>query len=176
MHSRWASRRTTPSARSVSSLCPRNLLERIVGAGTAGRVIVNSIAYHPSARMVRMSFGNGVRTSREYDPRLRLSRLSATAGALDGDPRLVDLEYQFDGASNVRSIVDHRDASRIGLGSPRHNSQAFEYDDLYPQYGFAKHKGYPTKAHREALARLGPTPIHRRSFGPVKKQLELSIT
>jgi ribonuclease HII len=34
----------------------------------------------------------------------------------------------------------------------------------YPGYGFEKHKGYPTKAHREAIVRLGPCPIHRRSF------------
>ncbi len=37
----------------------------------------------------------------------------------------------------------------------------------YPGYGFAKHKGYPTKAHLAALAQLGPCPEHRRSFGPV---------
>lgn len=38
------------------------------------------------------------------------------------------------------------------------------YDNLCPGYGFAKHKGYGTAAHREAIARLGPTDIHRRSF------------
>ncbi len=37
-------------------------------------------------------------------------------------------------------------------------------DALYPQYGFARHKGYGTKAHREALQRCGPCPIHRRTF------------
>jgi ribonuclease HII len=40
---------------------------------------------------------------------------------------------------------------------------------LYPGYGIAGHKGYPTAVHLEALARLGPTPIHRRSFGPVRE-------
>lgn len=45
-------------------------------------------------------------------------------------------------------------------------------DELYPGYGLAGHKGYPTKVHMQALETLGPTPIHRRSFGPVKKQLE----
>jgi len=39
-----------------------------------------------------------------------------------------------------------------------------EYDELYPGYGFARHMGYPSVAHRDALARLGPCPIHRRSF------------
>ena len=43
--------------------------------------------------------------------------------------------------------------------------------DQYPGYGFDQHKGYPTKAHLAALERLGVTPIHRRSFAPVKRLL-----
>ena len=43
-----------------------------------------------------------------------------------------------------------------------------EEDLRYPGYGFAVHKGYPTKAHLEHLHRLGPSPIHRLSFAPVK--------
>ncbi len=42
----------------------------------------------------------------------------------------------------------------------------------YPQYGFEKHKGYPTAQHLAALELYGITPIHRRTFGPVKKILE----
>ena len=42
-----------------------------------------------------------------------------------------------------------------------------EYDIKFPGYGFAKHKGYGTKAHMEALKRLGPCPIHRMTFAPV---------
>ena len=44
-------------------------------------------------------------------------------------------------------------------------------DSIYPGYGLAQHKGYPTKAHMDALKHLGPTPIHRKSFGPVAKLL-----
>ena len=44
-------------------------------------------------------------------------------------------------------------------------------DNTYPGYGLAKHKGYPTKVHMTALTELGVTPIHRRSFGPVRKLL-----
>jgi len=42
-----------------------------------------------------------------------------------------------------------------------------EYDRLYPEYGFAKHKGYPTAEHFAKLRTHGPCPIHRRSFAPV---------
>ena len=39
-----------------------------------------------------------------------------------------------------------------------------EYDEMYPGYGFAKHKGYGTKQHIEALKELGMSPIHRKTF------------
>jgi ribonuclease HII len=41
------------------------------------------------------------------------------------------------------------------------------YDKIYPEYGFARHKGYPTKAHRDILRNIGPSPIHRVSFSYV---------
>lgn len=46
-----------------------------------------------------------------------------------------------------------------------------ELDALYPGYGLIDHKGYPTRFHLDALQRLGPSPLHRRSFGPVRLQL-----
>jgi ribonuclease HII len=44
-----------------------------------------------------------------------------------------------------------------------------EFDRIYPGYGFAKHKGYGTKAHLACLRQLGPCPIHRQSFQPVRE-------
>jgi ribonuclease HII len=46
------------------------------------------------------------------------------------------------------------------------------YCAQHPGYGFSQHKGYGTAAHAEALARLGPCAIHRRSFAPVRVLLE----
>lgn len=46
----------------------------------------------------------------------------------------------------------------------------YGYDKLYPEYGFAKHKGYGTKQHREALAEYGPCPIHRKTY--IKKYIK----
>ena len=45
------------------------------------------------------------------------------------------------------------------------------FDKQYPEYGFAGHKGYGSAAHLEALRRYGPSPIHRRSFKPVRDLL-----
>ena len=44
-------------------------------------------------------------------------------------------------------------------------------DEQFPGYGFASHKGYPTKQHIQALQALGVTEIHRRSFAPVRRLL-----
>lgn len=49
------------------------------------------------------------------------------------------------------------------------------YDAEYPGYGFARHKGYATPEHLEALHRLGPTPLHRRSYAPVQLALQREL-
>ncbi|MCQ3829529.1 ribonuclease HII [Microbulbifer elongatus] len=59
------------------------------------------------------------------------------------------------------------------LAKVTRDREMVQLDRIYPGYGLAGHKGYPTKAHMEALARLGATPVHRKSFAPVKRQLEL---
>ena len=60
------------------------------------------------------------------------------------------------------------------LAKTTRDADCLRLERLYPGYGFAKHKGYPTPAHLAALAKLGPCPEHRRSFGPVA-QLELPL-
>lgn len=57
------------------------------------------------------------------------------------------------------------------LAKTARDSDCLRLERLYPGYGFAKHKGYPTKEHIAALERLGPCPEHRRSFGPVRMHL-----
>jgi ribonuclease HII len=49
-----------------------------------------------------------------------------------------------------------------------------EYDRLYPGYGFAGHKGYATPAHRAAIRRLGPSPIHRTSWAPFREHAQVA--
>lgn len=57
------------------------------------------------------------------------------------------------------------------LAKVARDREMVDLDRQYPGYGLALHKGYPTKAHIQALARLGITPIHRCSFAPVKNLL-----
>lgn len=58
------------------------------------------------------------------------------------------------------------------LAKVQRDHDLLELDKVYPGYGLAKHKGYPTKAHLEALQALGPTDIYRKTYGPVRKLLE----
>ena len=50
-----------------------------------------------------------------------------------------------------------------------------EFDQKYPEYDFKQNKGYPTKKHRNALLTYGITPIHRRTYGPVKVAIQKQI-
>ena len=76
----------------------------------------------------------------------------------------------------VRAVVGG-DATVAAIGAASilakvaRDREMIEMDRRYPEYGFARHKGYGTRAHRDALLRLGPSPIHRLSFAPVKSAL-----
>jgi ribonuclease HII len=65
-------------------------------------------------------------------------------------------------------------ASILAKVSRDREMSAFEL--IYPGYGIGGHKGYPTPVHLEALSRLGPTPIHRRSFAPVRAAYEARVS
>ncbi|RMG29199.1 MAG: ribonuclease HII [Gammaproteobacteria bacterium] len=57
------------------------------------------------------------------------------------------------------------------LAKVARDAEMCRLDARYPGYGFAQHKGYGTRAHLEALRRLGPSPVHRRSFAPVRASI-----
>ena len=56
-----------------------------------------------------------------------------------------------------------------GMAKVARDAMMVELDAIYPQYGFADHKGYGTRVHLDALERYGPCPAHRRSYAPVRQ-------
>jgi ribonuclease HII len=76
-------------------------------------------------------------------------------------------EFVIKGDSKVAAIS----AASI-IAKVTRDREMVALDRLYPGYGLAGHKGYPTKSHVAALLELGVTPIHRRSFAPVRRVLE----
>lgn len=72
---------------------------------------------------------------------------------------------------NGDSLIPQISAASI-LAKVLRDSEMKTLDLIYPGYGFAKHKGYGTAQHKEALLRLGPCPIHRRSYEPVASLMQ----
>lgn len=88
---------------------------------------------------------------------------------VDGN-RLPKWSYPSQAVVKGDSLVAEISAASI-LAKVARDQEMLLLDQQYPQYGFAKHKGYPTKLHLEKLAQFGPLPIHRKSFAPVRKFL-----
>lgn len=88
---------------------------------------------------------------------------------IDGN-RCPKLPYRMQAIIGGDATVAEISAASI-LAKVSRDAELVAMDTLYPEYGFAKHKGYGTAAHLEALRRYGATPIHRRSFAPVRKAL-----
>ncbi len=99
-------------------------------------------------------------------------RRAASQLALSPDFLLIDGLDTIDWPCPQRPVV-HGDATSVSIAAASILAKVYrdrlivELDRQYPGYGLARHKGYGTPAHLAALKRLGPTPLHRRSFAPV---------
>lgn len=87
-------------------------------------------------------------------------------------------DYALTDAMPLGDVIEHQaivkgDAKSLSIGAASILAKVTrdhimnDYAKIYPEYGFEKHKGYPTKQHKETLKAYGVTPIHRRSFQPV---------
>lgn len=97
-------------------------------------------------------------------------RLMPARVAVDGNrlPRLRFGEQQIEGTAVVRGDARVPAISAASIVAKVHRDRMMRHlDRLYPDYGFGRHKGYGTEAHRSVIERLGPCPQHRRSFRPL---------
>ena len=110
---------------------------------------------------------------------LTRARCQAMLGALQGlaltaEYLLIDA-YDLPEAPLPQMAVIKGDATCISIMAASivakvHRDRAMvEFDRQYPGYGFAQHKGYATRSHRDAVRRLGPSPIHRVSWAPFRE-------
>lgn len=91
---------------------------------------------------------------------------------VDGN-RLPTLPMPAQAVIKGDSLVAEISAASI-LAKVARDLEMIELDKIYPEYHFAKHKGYPTKLHFEKLKEFGVTPYHRKSFAPVSKLLGIT--
>lgn len=82
-------------------------------------------------------------------------------------PTLTDSDCAIEAFVKGDSLYDCISAASI-LAKTYRDAELRAMDRRYPQYGFAKHKGYPTKAHRQAIEQYGVLPEHRRSYKTVR--------
>ena len=136
----------------------------------------------PKIREAALAIGIGTASAEEID-RLNILRASllAMARAIQGlclrpDFLLVDGLHPVPLPFPQKPIVrgDARSiciAAASNVAKEHRDALMRDYGRAFPGYGFEDHMGYPTQAHRSALARLGPTPLHRKTFRGVRETL-----
>lgn len=103
----------------------------------------------------------------------RQAMLAAVSGLSPLPDYLLLDAIEIDLPIEQKALV-HGDARSVSIAAAsilakvERDRRMAEFDDLYPQYGLAKHKGYGTPDHLEALRRHGPSPLHRFSYAPVR--------
>lgn len=127
-----------------------------------------------------VTIGVGIVSPSEID-RLNILKASLLSMALavadleaEPDYLLIDGNHEISSALPQESIIkgDSRSCSIAAasiVAKVTRDRLMLKYHDVYPQFGFDTHKGYPTRAHLKALQEHGPCPIHRRSFRGVRE-------
>jgi len=129
----------------------------IVGVGIVNEKTIDEInIYRATIRAMQEAVAN-LKIPPEYvlvDGRMKLPTKCPIKCIVGGDSKSLSIA--------AASIIAKVTRDRIMI----------KFDSIYPQYGFARHKGYGTKFHMSALEKHGPSPIHRFSFHPVKDSVK----
>jgi len=113
-----------------------------------------------------------------YQATLRAMQAAIAALDIPPDYVIVDGQMKLRTACPIKCIIKG-DTKSLSIAAASivakvtRDRLMLKYDKRYPQYGFARHKGYGTRLHKEALAKFGPSPIHRYSFAPVKQCVDM---
>ena len=149
-------------SKAISAVSRRRLDERIKDSATAwaiGRAEVEEI---DTLNILQASL---LAMTRAFDALTVLPELAL----VDGN-RLPDVSCIGRWIKKGDQVVVAIQAASI-IAKVARDREMVEMDARYPGYGLAKHKGYPTPQHLDALKKQGPSPIHRMSFGPCKEAL-----
>ena len=136
-----------------------NILQAtMLGMRLCTEILLEAIAAHLGTPMLKVE----VLVDGNRCPELNYARLLE----LGVEEEIVDCQAWVKGDARHTSIA----AASI-LAKVSRDTTMYALDAQHPEYGIAKHKGYPTKAHLEAIETYGVLPAHRRSFAPVRKAL-----
>jgi len=137
-------------------------------------------------RSIALAWGIGIASNAEIDQQgiVPATRLAAQRAMVNSKiaPEHLLLDYLFlpDDETPQTNLIkgDERSLSIAGasiLAKTARDGLLIALESEYPGYRFAEHKGYATSQHLEALDRLGPSPIHRFSFAPIKERTQAQI-
>lgn len=138
---------------------------------------------YPLIREQAIAVGIGVSRADEVD---RINILQATLRGMSRAVERLSVAPDFllvDGITPIPTVVDQKtlkkgDSRSLSIAAASVIAKVVRdrimvsYDRLFPEYGFAGHKGYGSQKHREAVAQYGPCACHRRSFAGVKEHCE----
>lgn len=125
----------------------------VFGVGIVNEKTIDRINIYQATKKAMLMALSKLEIPPEYvivDGRMKLATKCPIKCIINGDSKSISIA--------AASIVAKVTRDRIMIN----------YDNVYPQYGFARHKGYGTKAHIEAIKNHGPSPIHRKTFRPIK--------
>jgi ribonuclease HII len=136
-------------------------------------------------RSIAVAWSVGSATAAEVDRigplrATHLAMLRAVTGLSPVPDHLLIDHLRLPGISLPQTAITHGDALSLSIAAASvlaktwRDERMIAMEDLYPGYGFARHKGYGTGCHAEGLARLGACPEHRRSYAPIRRVLESS--
>lgn len=156
-----------------------DLANRLDGVRDSKTLSVQKRQFWDNAlKKIALSWGVGMVSALEVDT---IGLIAATRLAMQRAIELLDLHPEYllidhlllPENSLPQTALPRGDASVLSISSASilakvaRDLRMIEYEDRYPGYGFSRHKGYGTPQHRQELKRLGPSPIHRKSFQPV---------
>ena len=137
----------------------------------AGEIRQNAVAWAVAAVDVETIDRINIRRASLMAMRLAVEQL-----ALSPDYLLIDGRDTIDWPCEQLPVIQG-DAISLSIAAAsvlakvHRDRMLVEFDGQFPGYGLAQHKGYCSAEHRAALARLGPTPLHRKSFSPVAQTM-----
>lgn len=132
----------------------------IIGVGVASERVIDRINIFQATRTAM---------------RQAVLNLSCTPQLVLADGR-IRLDIPMEQRSLVRGDGKSASIAAASIVAKVHRDALMRHlDGQYPEYGFAQHKGYGTPDHLERLRRIGPSPVHRRSFSPVRELVEPGV-
>ena len=170
---------------SASFIMPKNFINIYKGATDSKKLtptkrekIFRQIIANPK------NFGVGFSCNREIDKInilnatfLSMKRSHQKFSKISGTLTLVDGNHKIRGVNINQMPVIKGDSKSLAIGlasivaKVTRDRYMLILDKMYPEYGFAGHKGYPSKSHIEAIKKYGICPAHRTSYAPIKKYL-----